>query len=89
MWSTRNYKCLRVLEGHDSRVSGIDFMADKVGVVSCSHDKTWKKWSNDVLSADVFVWILVREFHPTTQTRKGQSVKATVVCRLHSIRLFL
>ena len=40
MWSTRNYKCLRVLEGHDSRVSGIDFMADKVGVVSCSHDKT-------------------------------------------------
>ena len=49
MWSTRNYKCLRVLEGHDSRVSGVDFMTDKVGVVSCSHDKTWKKWSNDVL----------------------------------------
>lgn len=47
VWSTRNYKCLKVLEGHDSRVSGVDFLTNKVGLVSCSHDKTWKKWSCD------------------------------------------
>lgn len=49
VWSTRNYKCLKNLDGHDSRVSGIDFLTNKVGLVSCSHDKTWKKWLCDAL----------------------------------------
>ena len=47
VWSTRNYKCLKTLDGHDSRVAGIDFLSNKVGLVSCSHDKTWKIWSCD------------------------------------------
>lgn len=48
MWSTRNFQCVKTLEGHDGSVTGVDFLTNKVGVVSCSHDKTWKKWSCDV-----------------------------------------
>ena len=48
MWSTRNFQCVKTLEGHDGSVTGVDFLTNKAGVVSCSHDKTWKKWSCDV-----------------------------------------
>ena len=55
VWSTRNYRCLKTLEGHDSRVSGVDILTNKVGVVSCSHDKTWKLWSYDELCVCLLV----------------------------------
>ena len=82
VWSTRNYRCLRVLEGHDSRVSGVDILTNKIGVVSCSHDKTWKLWSYSEMSCVCFnislSTIQESNFHQERDTRKTRPPKRHV-----------
>jgi U4/U6 small nuclear ribonucleoprotein PRP4 len=42
-WSTRNWKMLNVLHGHEGKVAGVDIAGD--AIVSCGFDKTLKLWS--------------------------------------------
>lgn len=42
LWSTRVWKMLSTLRGHEGKVMGIDVLDD--GVVTSGHDKTLKLW---------------------------------------------
>lgn len=44
LWNpSANYQCVTTLEGHDGKVSGVDFVSP-TKLVSCGHDKTLKVW---------------------------------------------
>ena len=42
LWSSRDWKMLSILRGHEGKVMGIDVLDD--GVVTCGYDKTMKLW---------------------------------------------
>jgi len=45
IWSTRDWKQLTTLEGHEGKVMGIDVLdGHECGVVTCGFDKTLKLW---------------------------------------------
>jgi len=45
VWSTRNYKLLTTLRGHEGKVMASDFVYGGKGVVTVGYDKTLKLWS--------------------------------------------
>ncbi|CAM0950632.1 unnamed protein product [Alopecurus aequalis] len=45
LWSTRDYKPIQSLAGHESRVTGLDISGDGQRIVTVSHDRTIKMWS--------------------------------------------
>lgn len=50
LWSTRDWKLLSTLRGHEGKVMGVDILrgGDKAGkpaIVSCGYDKTLKLWT--------------------------------------------
>ena len=48
VWSTRNWKLLGTLRGHEGKVMGMDILdgcgKDMNGIVTCGYDKTMKIW---------------------------------------------
>lgn len=47
VWSCRNWKMLTSLTGHEGKVMGADWAADKRGVISVGFDRTLKRWADD------------------------------------------
>jgi U4/U6 small nuclear ribonucleoprotein PRP4 len=45
LWSARDYKPIKSLPGHDSKVTSLDISADGQQIVTVSHDRTIKMWS--------------------------------------------
>jgi U4/U6 small nuclear ribonucleoprotein PRP4 len=45
VWSTRNWKLLSTLRGHEGKVMGVDILDGvDAGIVTCGYDKTMKIW---------------------------------------------
>ncbi|GJY50344.1 U4/U6 small nuclear ribonucleoprotein PRP4-like protein [Tanacetum coccineum] len=45
VWSSRDFKPVKVLSGHESRVTYVDVVADGQSIATVSHDRTIKLWS--------------------------------------------
>ncbi|GJY04886.1 U4/U6 small nuclear ribonucleoprotein PRP4-like protein [Tanacetum coccineum] len=45
VWSSRDFKPVKVLSGHESRVTSVDIVADGQSIATVSHDRTIKLWS--------------------------------------------
>jgi F-box/WD-40 domain protein MET30 len=43
VWDIDSGKCIKILQGHNSRVTGLHF--DESKIVSCSHDGTIRIWN--------------------------------------------
>ncbi|PWA56530.1 G-protein beta WD-40 repeat-containing protein [Artemisia annua] len=46
VWSARDFKPVKVLSGHESKVTSVDVVADGQSIVTVSHDRTIKLWSS-------------------------------------------
>jgi len=45
VWSTRDWKLLSTMHGHEGKVMGVDVLDGKGGaIVTCGYDKTLKIW---------------------------------------------
>ena len=44
LWSTSNWKCVHVLQGHTQGVSDCAFSADSAYLATASDDRTLKVW---------------------------------------------
>ncbi|XP_047051199.1 U4/U6 small nuclear ribonucleoprotein PRP4-like protein [Lolium rigidum] len=45
LWSAQDYKPIKTLDGHESKVTGLDISGDGQQIVTVSHDRTIKMWS--------------------------------------------
>lgn len=46
LWSTRDFRLLKQLSGHEGRLVGIDISPrDETRIVTASHDRTFKLWA--------------------------------------------
>ncbi|PWA96383.1 G-protein beta WD-40 repeat-containing protein [Artemisia annua] len=46
VWSSRDFKPVKVLSGHESKVTSVDVVADGQTIATVSHDRTIKLWSS-------------------------------------------
>lgn len=46
VWSSRDFKLVKVLSGHESKVTSVDVAADGQTIATVSHDRTIKLWSS-------------------------------------------
>ena len=44
VWSTRDWKMISTLRGHEGKVMGIDVLDGSGSIVTCGYDKTMKIW---------------------------------------------
>lgn len=45
LWANLTWQPLRTLEGHDSKVMGLDISPDDKYIATCSYDRTFKLWA--------------------------------------------
>lgn len=45
VWSSKDFKPVRTLSGHESKITSLDVVADGQCIVTVSHDRTIKLWS--------------------------------------------
>lgn len=46
VWSARDFKPVKVLSGHEAKVTSVDVVGDGQSIATVSHDRTIKLWSS-------------------------------------------
>ncbi|GAB4843898.1 hypothetical protein Ancab_013862 [Ancistrocladus abbreviatus] len=47
VWSSRDFKPVKTLSGHEAKVTSLDIVADGQYIATVAHDRTIKLWSSN------------------------------------------